>query len=83
VGEAILKIRGLLTQWHWYWICVSILFGYTVVFNILSIFALEFMDCKYYYISQMKTRNEKIGIFIVYLQLHTSIKLISRPRRRN
>ncbi|KAL6661918.1 hypothetical protein ACP70R_001302 [Stipagrostis hirtigluma subsp. patula] len=21
VGEAILKIRGLLTVWHWYWIC--------------------------------------------------------------
>ncbi|TVU04726.1 hypothetical protein EJB05_47857 [Eragrostis curvula] len=44
VGEAILKIRGQLTEWHWYWICVSILFGYSVVFNILSIFALEFMN---------------------------------------
>ncbi|GJN04172.1 hypothetical protein PR202_ga21696 [Eleusine coracana subsp. coracana] len=44
VGEAILKIRGQLTQWHWYWICVSILFGYSVAFNILSIFALEFMN---------------------------------------
>ncbi|CAL5000759.1 unnamed protein product [Urochloa decumbens] len=23
IGEAILKIRGLLTEWHWYWICVA------------------------------------------------------------
>ncbi|KAG8087776.1 hypothetical protein GUJ93_ZPchr0010g11308 [Zizania palustris] len=44
VGEAILRIRGLLTEWHWYWICVSILFGFSLVFNILSIFALEFMS---------------------------------------
>ncbi|KAL6900989.1 hypothetical protein ACP4OV_005665 [Aristida adscensionis] len=44
VGEAILKIRGLLTEWHWYWICVSILLGFSLVFNILSIFALEFMN---------------------------------------
>ncbi|KAL5231553.1 hypothetical protein ABZP36_030329 [Zizania latifolia] len=44
VGEAILRITGLLTEWHWYWICVSILFGFSLVFNILSIFALEFMS---------------------------------------
>ncbi|VAI74649.1 unnamed protein product [Triticum turgidum subsp. durum] len=30
VGEAILKIRGLLTEWHWYWICVGILFGFSL-----------------------------------------------------
>uniref|UniRef100_A0ACD6AA23 Uncharacterized protein n=1 Tax=Avena sativa TaxID=4498 RepID=A0ACD6AA23_AVESA len=44
VGEAILKIRGMPTEWHWYWICVSILFGFSLVFNILSMFALEFMN---------------------------------------
>ncbi|KAG8048144.1 hypothetical protein GUJ93_ZPchr0008g11702 [Zizania palustris] len=44
VGESILRIRGLLTEWHWYWICVSVLFGFSLVFNILSIFALEFMS---------------------------------------
>uniref|UniRef100_A0A453RPZ5 ABC transporter domain-containing protein n=1 Tax=Aegilops tauschii subsp. strangulata TaxID=200361 RepID=A0A453RPZ5_AEGTS len=47
VGEAILKIRGLLTEWHWYWICVGILFGFSLVLNILTIFALEFMNCMY------------------------------------
>lgn len=44
VGEAILKIRGMLTEWHWYWICVCVLFGFSLAFNILSIFALEFMN---------------------------------------
>nr|CAB3481630.1 unnamed protein product [Digitaria exilis] len=55
VGEAILKIRGLLTEWHWYWICVSILFGYSLVFNILSIFALEFMNSPHKHQVNIKT----------------------------
>uniref|UniRef100_A0A8R7UMB2 ABC transporter domain-containing protein n=1 Tax=Triticum urartu TaxID=4572 RepID=A0A8R7UMB2_TRIUA len=44
IVEAILKIRGFLTESHWYWICVGILFGFALVFNILSIFALEFLN---------------------------------------
>jgi hypothetical protein len=52
VGEAILKIRGMLTEWHWYWICVGILFGFSLVFNILTIFALEFMNCTYIELSK-------------------------------
>ncbi|CAO2164993.1 unnamed protein product [Urochloa humidicola] len=55
VGEAILKIRGLLTEWHWYWICVGILFGYSLVFNILSIFALEFMNSPHKHQVDIKT----------------------------
>uniref|UniRef100_A0ACD5Y9M4 Uncharacterized protein n=1 Tax=Avena sativa TaxID=4498 RepID=A0ACD5Y9M4_AVESA len=47
LGEAILGIRGMLTGWHWYWICVSILFGFSMVFNVLSIFALQFMNPPY------------------------------------
>ncbi|XP_037427075.1 ABC transporter G family member 45-like isoform X2 [Triticum dicoccoides] len=44
IGEAILKIRGFLTESHWYWICVGILFGFALVFNVLSVFALEFLN---------------------------------------
>ncbi|KAM0870503.1 hypothetical protein ACQ4PT_039969 [Festuca glaucescens] len=44
VGQAILQIRGMLTEWYWYWICVSVLFGFTLVFNVLSIFALQYMN---------------------------------------
>ncbi|KAL6865260.1 hypothetical protein ACP4OV_016411 [Aristida adscensionis] len=40
-GEAILMLRGLLHEWHWYWICIGVLFGFTLAFNILSIFALQ------------------------------------------
>ncbi|CAM0911760.1 unnamed protein product [Alopecurus aequalis] len=68
VGEAILKIRGMLTEWHWYWICVSILFGFSLVFNILTIFALEFMNSPYKHqvnTDAMKknteSKNQKVG----------------------
>ncbi|RLN03411.1 ABC transporter G family member 45 [Panicum miliaceum] len=48
-------IRGLLTEWQWYWICVSILFGYSLVFNILSILALEFMSSPHKHQVNIKT----------------------------
>ncbi|KAG8048142.1 hypothetical protein GUJ93_ZPchr0008g14061, partial [Zizania palustris] len=47
IGKVILKIKGLLIDWQWYWICVSILFGFSVVFNILSIFTLQFLNPPY------------------------------------
>jgi uncharacterized membrane protein len=46
-GQAILEVRGLLHEWHWYWVCVGVLFGFSLIFNILSIFALEFLNCTY------------------------------------
>ncbi|KAL5222722.1 hypothetical protein ABZP36_027435 [Zizania latifolia] len=47
IGKVILKIKGLLIDWQWYWICVNILFGFSVVFNILSIFTLQFLNPPY------------------------------------
>ncbi|KAG8048146.1 hypothetical protein GUJ93_ZPchr0008g11405, partial [Zizania palustris] len=48
IGKVILKIKGLLIDWKWYWICVSILFGFSVVFNILSILiTLQFLNPPY------------------------------------
>ncbi|ONM53994.1 ABC transporter G family member 34 [Zea mays] len=43
LGEAILMLRGLLNEWQWYWTCIGILFGFTLVFNILSVLALHFL----------------------------------------
>uniref|UniRef100_A0A0D9XAF4 ABC transporter domain-containing protein n=1 Tax=Leersia perrieri TaxID=77586 RepID=A0A0D9XAF4_9ORYZ len=60
VGKAILKVRGLLTEWHWYWICVSILFGFSLVFNILSIFALQFMRSPHKHQVNINTTNVKV-----------------------
>uniref|UniRef100_A0ACD6AAX2 Uncharacterized protein n=1 Tax=Avena sativa TaxID=4498 RepID=A0ACD6AAX2_AVESA len=57
VGEAILKMRGILIEGHWYWICVSILFGFSLVFNILSIIALELMNSPHKH--QVKTDATK------------------------
>jgi hypothetical protein len=44
-GQAVLKVRGLIYEWHWYWICVGVLFGFSLIFNILSTLALEFLSC--------------------------------------
>ncbi|KAF8650205.1 hypothetical protein HU200_064060 [Digitaria exilis] len=43
-GEAILKARGFLIEWHWYWVCVVVLFGFSLIFNLLSIFSLELLN---------------------------------------
>ncbi|KAF7050978.1 hypothetical protein CFC21_059267 [Triticum aestivum] len=68
VGVAILKIRGLLTEWHWYWISVIILFGFSIVFNILTISALEFMNSPHNHQVKinatkinMEYKNQKVG----------------------
>jgi len=44
-GQAILELRGLIHEWHWYRVCVGVLFGFSLIFNILSIIALEFLNC--------------------------------------
>ncbi|KAG1360653.1 ABC transporter G family member 45 [Cocos nucifera] len=44
LGKAVLKLRGMLTEWHWFWICVGLLLSFSLIFNILSIFALEFLN---------------------------------------
>ncbi|XP_074564313.1 ABC transporter G family member 45-like [Curcuma longa] len=43
VGKTILTLRGMLTEWHWYWLSVAILLAFSLVFNILSIVALEYL----------------------------------------
>lgn len=47
LGEAVLMLRGLLNEWQWYWTCTGILFGFTLVFNILSVLALKFLKRMY------------------------------------
>ncbi|WOL18141.1 hypothetical protein Cni_G26934 [Canna indica] len=42
IGRAILRLRGMLMEWHWYWYCVAILLAYALAFNIVSTFALEY-----------------------------------------
>ncbi|KAL2239913.1 UNVERIFIED_CONTAM: Pleiotropic drug resistance protein 2 [Sesamum indicum] len=44
VGKTLLRDRGLFTTESWYWICIFALFGFTLLFNILFILALTYLN---------------------------------------
>ncbi|GFZ17803.1 pleiotropic drug resistance 6 [Actinidia rufa] len=44
VGKTILKDRGLFVDPNWYWISIVGLFGFSVIFNVLFIAALTFLN---------------------------------------
>ncbi|XP_038680217.1 pleiotropic drug resistance protein 2-like isoform X1 [Tripterygium wilfordii] len=44
VGKALLKMRGMFVEEYWYWICVAALFGFSLLFNVLFIAALTFLN---------------------------------------
>ncbi|KAF5747819.1 pleiotropic drug resistance protein 2-like [Tripterygium wilfordii] len=44
VGQALLKSRGFFTKNYWYWICIGALFAFSVIFNLLFIAALTFLN---------------------------------------
>ncbi|KAK9939886.1 hypothetical protein M0R45_016566 [Rubus argutus] len=44
VGKLLLKQRGLYTEEYWYWICIGALFGFSLLFNVLFITALTFLN---------------------------------------
>ncbi|KAM5564596.1 pleiotropic drug resistance protein 1-like [Rosa sericea] len=44
LGVMVLKSHGIFPEAHWYWIGVAALVGYTFLFNIIIIFALQYLD---------------------------------------
>lgn len=46
VGKAILKERGLYVDESWYWISVGALFAFSVLFNVLFILAITYLNRK-------------------------------------
>jgi sensor c-di-GMP phosphodiesterase-like protein len=46
VGEVLLKSRGFFTDDYWFWICIGALFGFSLLFNLLFIAALTFLNRK-------------------------------------
>ncbi|XP_078170821.1 ABC transporter G family member 48-like isoform X2 [Carex rostrata] len=44
VGTAILKSRALFTNGYWYWIAVGALAGFTVVFNLLFVLTMTYLN---------------------------------------
>lgn len=46
VGKVLLQSRGFFTDEYWFWICVGALFGFSLLFNVLFISALTFLNRK-------------------------------------
>ncbi|XP_044487463.1 ABC transporter G family member 39-like [Mangifera indica] len=44
IGKVLLKSRGFFTDEYWYWVCIGALFAFSVLFNILFIGALNYLD---------------------------------------
>ncbi|KAG5228963.1 ABC transporter family protein [Salix suchowensis] len=44
LGVEILKSRGFFTEAYWYWLAVAALFGFTLLYNLLYILALAFLN---------------------------------------
>uniref|UniRef100_A0A165ZT11 ABC transporter domain-containing protein n=1 Tax=Daucus carota subsp. sativus TaxID=79200 RepID=A0A165ZT11_DAUCS len=44
VGKVLLRSRGFFTEEYWFWICVGALFGFSLLFNVLFIAALAFLN---------------------------------------
>ncbi|XP_050231262.1 ABC transporter G family member 39-like isoform X2 [Mercurialis annua] len=44
VGKVLLKARGFFTDDYWFWICVGALLGFSILFNILFIAALTYLN---------------------------------------
>ncbi|KAK8352900.1 hypothetical protein V6Z11_A05G123100 [Gossypium hirsutum] len=63
VGQVLLKSRGFYTEDRWFWISVAALFGFSVLFNILFIVALTYLnplrDCKAIVVDENENTNKK------------------------
>lgn len=46
VGRVLLASRGFFTQEYWFWICIGALFGFSLLFNVLFIAALTWLNRK-------------------------------------
>ncbi|CAN0852282.1 Pleiotropic drug resistance protein 2 [Linum grandiflorum] len=44
VGKAFLRVRGMFVENKWYWISIGVLIGMTVLYNIVFVFALTYLD---------------------------------------
>ncbi|KAL7108000.1 hypothetical protein ACP275_06G088600 [Erythranthe tilingii] len=44
VGKVLLKMRGMYTEDYMYWVCVIALFAFSIIFNVLFILALTYLN---------------------------------------
>lgn len=46
VGKVLLKSRGFFVDEYWFWICVGALLAFSLLFNVLFVAALTFLNRK-------------------------------------
>ncbi|GMN39375.1 hypothetical protein TIFTF001_008608 [Ficus carica] len=67
VGKELLKSIGVSTKQHWYWVCIGALFGFSLLFNILFIAALTYLnplgDSKAFIPDEESNKKEKKSSF--------------------
>lgn len=51
VGKVLLQARGFYTEDYWFWICASALLGFSILYNVLFIIALTYLNRESYSIS--------------------------------
>ncbi|KAJ4832176.1 hypothetical protein Tsubulata_008993 [Turnera subulata] len=44
LGISLLKEKGMFTTERWYWICIGALFGFSVLFNVLFLASLQYLN---------------------------------------
>nr|XP_027186672.1 ABC transporter G family member 39-like isoform X1 [Cicer arietinum] len=44
IGKAILRAKGIVTEDYWYWISISALIGYSLLFNVCFVLALTYLN---------------------------------------
>ncbi|XP_019444266.1 PREDICTED: ABC transporter G family member 34-like [Lupinus angustifolius] len=63
IGKALLKSRGFFTEDYWYWICIGVMLGFAVIFNLLFIVALTYLnplgDSKAFLLDEDDKKNKK------------------------
>ncbi|XP_061340292.1 ABC transporter G family member 39-like isoform X2 [Gastrolobium bilobum] len=63
VGKVLLKSRGFFTEEYWFWICIGALFGFAVLFNLLFIASLTYLnpigDSQAFIMDEGDEKNEK------------------------
>jgi hypothetical protein len=89
VGKVLLKARGFFTDDYWFWICIGALFGFSLLFNVLFIVALTFLNRKLLslmlilgYWMEMKFQYDKCVEILFQLWVTQKLSLWMTMRRR-
>ncbi|XP_027349412.1 ABC transporter G family member 39-like isoform X3 [Abrus precatorius] len=82
VGKVLLKSRGFFTDEYWFWICIGALIAFSLLFNLLFIVALTYLnplgDSKAVIADEGDERNENVG---TEMAVKNSLEIASSSNR--